>query len=139
MKIASLAISALLIAPTYSALSYDTATQPLLDYQKFKVPKDGYKKAKRFSSYTNTIKEKSSNLTVANSSYKKNVLAENIEFTVAEITNNQFTIIDNGNESALPYFGTAMHFNADNTGIAGFEGSSFFMKRALTGLLITVF
>ena len=108
MKIASLAISALLIAPTYSALSYDTATQTSLDVLKLKEPKDGYKKARgfAFSRFSSGIKspQKAVQSTINAS--------QAIEFTLAEVANNQFAIIDNGNESGLPYFGTALHFNA---------------------------
>ncbi|KKN82683.1 hypothetical protein LCGC14_0306410, partial [marine sediment metagenome] len=132
MKIASLAVSALFIVPAYSALSSDIASQSPINYEQFKESRDGFKKARRFSSYKNIIQEKSSNIIAAKSFYVESMLAENIEFSSTEIANNQFTILENGNESALPYFGTAMHFNADNTGIAGFDGSGSFYEEGFS-------
>ena len=129
MKVASLAISVLLIAPTHSALSSDITSQTPINYQSFEELKDGFKKSRRFSFSKNTIENQSSKKFASQSVPKYNVYAENVEFTAAEVANNQFTILDNGNEAALPYFGTALHFNADNTGMAGFDGSSFFYEQ----------
>ncbi|MEI8622617.1 hypothetical protein P4S66_18260 [Pseudoalteromonas sp. B129b] len=47
-------------------------------------------------------------------------------FLSSELVEGDFVLIDEGNDTYLPYFATALNFESDGTGIAGFDFSDSF-------------
>lgn len=123
MKIANLAIGAFLIAPISLIAS---ETSPYIDLQQLKNVNDEYKIANYFSENkyisSRSVLAKSLQIMSANSLH-----VNSNDFTFDSVAKAQFTILENGNEAALPYFSTALYLNDDKTGVAGFDGSSFFL------------
>ncbi|QQM64753.1 hypothetical protein JG479_02445 [Pseudoalteromonas sp. LC2018020214] len=125
MKIANLAIGAFLIAPISLIAS---ETSPYIDLQQLKNVNDEYKIANYFSENkyisSRSVLAKSLQIMSANSLH-----VNSNDFTFDSVAKAQFTILENGNEAALPYFSTALYLNDDKTGVAGFDGSSFFYEQ----------
>ena len=128
MKIAKLAIGALLSAPI-SLIASETSSY--IDLQQLKNVNDEYKTVNSFTANKHILSRsaspKSLQVVSANS-----VNATSNDFTVDGVSNSQFTIIENGNEAALPYFGSAFYLSENNIGRAGFDGSTFFYELDLS-------
>ncbi|MBB1299676.1 hypothetical protein H5092_20250, partial [Pseudoalteromonas sp. SR41-7] len=127
MKIAKLAIGALLSAPI-SLIASETSSY--IDLQQLKKVNDEYKTVNSFTANKHILSRsasvKSLQVVSANS-----INISSGDFTVDGVANSQFTILENGNEAALPYFSSAFYLSENNTGRAGFDGSSLFYEHDL--------
>ena len=126
MKIASLAISILLA--TSSATSQTLVTHP---------SKNSAKEAAYFTAEPSSADLKktalfSSGLTPTmaysgqHSNFSLNADSASSAFLSSELVEGDFVLIDEGNDTYLPYFATALNFESDGSGIAGFDFSNSF-------------
>ena len=128
MKIAKLAIGALLSAPI-SLIASETSSY--IDLQQLKNVNDEYKSVNSFTTNNHILSRSASSKSLQVVS-ANSVNATSNDFTVDGVSNSQFTIIENGNEAALPYFGSAFYLSENNIGRAGFDGSTFFYELDLS-------
>ena len=126
MKIASLAISVLLA--TSSATSQTLVTHPSQNsakeaaYFTAELSSAGLKKATLFNSNLTPVMAYSSQ----QSNFNLSAGSAPDAFTTSELVEGNFVLIDEGNDTYLPYFATALNFESNGTGIAGFNFSDSF-------------
>ncbi|WP_137222090.1 VCBS repeat-containing protein [Shewanella sp. MEBiC00475] len=124
MKFARLTIGAIIVASVFPAISAEKVQAPVLDLQSLHIPQDNPIKAQRFFSSFSQLKQAAHGAVFAESTLKtnQNAVDATTDFTVNELNNSQFLLLDASHPGFLPRAGAAFNFLADNTGVAGFDG-----------------
>ena len=120
MKIAKLAISFLAATTACSvAFANNVVTPADLSGKNYGLANTS-KKTSFSSLVPNTVNTPNATLASTGSAYVQG------SFAPEELAAGNFVVIDEGNDTYLPYFATAFNFESDGTGIAGFNFSNSF-------------